>query len=80
MREKMDSEMEKLISKCISNADIRKICDENRFAEAVNNSDQPIKELVEDVLTRLSLKDKPFEIFQPATEENISRFKQIVID
>ena len=63
MREKMDSEMEKLMSKCNSNADIRKICDENRkFAEVVNNSVQPIKELIEDVLTRLSLKDNPRDI------------------
>ena len=74
MREKMNSEIEKLISKCNSNDDIRKIYDENRkFTETVNNSVQPIKELIEDVLTRLSLKDKPASQQQKKIFQDLSK-------
>lgn len=81
MREKMVPEMEKIMSTCNSNADIRNISNENRkFEGAVSDSIQPTKGLIEEVLQRLSLKNKPFKIFQPATEEDILKFKQVVID
>ena len=81
MREKMDVAMEKLMSKCNSNEEIRKICDENNlFEDSVKKSIQPTKELIEDVLQRLSLKDKPFKIFQSASEEEILQFQQTIID
>ena len=79
MSERMTDDMDRIMSTCNSNADIRKKCDGNsKFEEAVCNSIEPTKTLIEDVFKRLSLKEKPFKVFQAAPDQDIERYKQVV--
>ena len=72
MRTKQDDEFEKIIRKCNGNEDIRKQCEESEsFKTSFLQSIETPRELLEEVLSHLSLKDNQFKIIKPATENEM---------
>ena len=70
--------MEKLIWKYNSDAEIRKVCEDNQvFQQPLEKSIAPAKELIEEVFQRLSMKEKPFKLYSPAEDKEIEDFKVI---
>ena len=81
MRDQMPPDMERIMSTCSSNADIRNKCDGNaKFEHAVIDSVEPMIKCLEEVLMRLSLKEKPFKIYKAALDDEIERYKKTVAD
>ena len=73
MRYKQSPEFERAVAKCDGNADIRRECESNdTFKNDFIKSIRAPRELLEHVLGNLSLKDVPFNILQPATEEDVN--------
>ena len=67
-----NDDFERTMRKCNGNADIQKECEKgDEFMASYINSIKRPRELVEEVLSYLSLKDEPFQILQPATEYEI---------
>ena len=63
MRSKQSPEFERAMAKCDGNADIRKECESNvTFKNDFIKSIRAPRELLEDVLGNLSLKDVPFNM------------------
>ena len=68
----MASEMENYIKNANSNEEIRKLCSNNDYLlEGLKESLNEPKHLIEDILQKLSLKGKSFEIYEPATTPQI---------
>ena len=73
------------MGKCNGNADIQKECEKgDEFMASHKNIIKRPRELVEEVLSNLFLKDEPFQILQPAMEyeiedlvESLSRYEQL---
>ena len=77
MRTKQSANFEHAMKKCDGNLDIRKECEINEsFKKGFIESIKAPRELLEDVLGNLSLKDIPFSILQPATDEHIDSLEQ----
>ena len=70
MRAKVGDNLEKALVKCSSLKEIR--VEWAHYKEDVKLSLSPTKELISDVLKRLELKRKKFEIFNSASDEEIS--------
>ena len=67
-----DANLEHAMKKCDGNLDIRKECEINEsFQKGFIESIKAPRELLEDVLGNLSLKDIPFSTLQPATSEHV---------
>ncbi|KAK3107234.1 hypothetical protein FSP39_009952 [Pinctada imbricata] len=72
MRKEMDEEFEAKIKSCNTMNDIRAAANKHDgLREAVGDSLESVKILLGDLFGRLSLKDKQFEIFQSASDEEI---------
>ena len=64
--------LEKKIATCSNMSEIRKLAEkEPLIKDGLKQAVQPVKDLLEDVFSRLSLKDEPFQIFQAASEQEI---------
>jgi hypothetical protein len=75
MRTEMDSESEKLLSKCGTMKEIRKVAKENSTLKGdLTTSLQAPINLVRSVFSRQFLKDEPFETFTAASELEMERF------
>ena len=71
MRSRQDPVFEQLMKKCNGNADVRKECESNKkFKEGFLESIRGTRELLENVLQNLSLKDVPFTVLPSATEDD----------
>lgn len=71
MRTRGDPDFEKEMKKCDGNADIRKECEVNEtFKTGFLESIRHPRELLEQVLSNLSLKDIPFSILPAATTDD----------
>ena len=69
MRSKMNDQSEKLLSKCNTMNEIRKITEENpTLKKDITESLQDLIHLVSNVFKRQFLKDEPFETFTAALE------------
>ena len=72
MRKSMASEMENYIKNANSNEKVRKLCSNNEnLLEGLKESLNEPKHLIEDILQKLSLQGKLFEINEPATTPQI---------
>ena len=72
MRTRQSAEFERAMKKCDGNVDIRKECERNEtFKKEFIKSMRAPRELLEEVLGNMSLKEVPFAILQAATEEDI---------
>ena len=79
MRFKQSANFERSMSKCNGNEDIRKECESNEtFKQEFKESVRRPRELLEEVLSNLSLKDEPFEILQPAADGNLAFLEEDV--
>jgi hypothetical protein len=79
MRQEMNAEMENLMSGCNSMEDIReKAKINNQLEKELLASLEPTKELLNNIFERQSLKDEPFEIFEPATKSEMENFWESV--
>ena len=71
MRTRQDPGFERIMKKCDGNADIRNECETNEtFKTGFIESIRDARELLESVLSNLSLKDIPFTILPAATTED----------
>ena len=69
MHQKMNWELEEIMSKCNSMNDIRKAAEKTpNLKENLKQSLNPMITLLNDVFKRLKLKDKNFETFEAASE------------
>ena len=67
-----DQDLEKKLAMCSNMSEIRHLAEkEPSIKDALKKSLQPVKDLIEGVFSRLSLKDEPFQIFQAASDEEI---------
>ena len=81
MRKEMNSEMENIIGKYNSNAEIRKVCEDNQvFQQSFGKSIAPAKELIEEVFQRISLKENPFKLYPPAEDKEITDIKGVIAE
>ena len=72
----MTSEMENYIKNANSNEEIRERCSNNEnLLEGLKVSLNEPKHLVEDILQKLSLKGKLFEIYEPVTTPQIKQYE-----
>src|SRR6266540_392748 len=79
MRTKMNDQSEKLMSKCDTMNEIRKIAEENFTLKGdLIASLQALIGLLRDVFNRQSLKDDPFKTFTAASETEIKRFWETI--
>ena len=75
MQTEMNDESEKLMSKCGTINEIRKIAEENpTLKRDLTASLQASINLIRDTFSRQSLKDEPFETFTAASEMEMERF------
>ena len=79
MRTEMNNESEKLISKCGTMNEIRKIAEENPTLkeDLIASLQSPIN-LVRSVFDRQSLKDDPFKTFTAASETEMERLWETI--
>ncbi|EXX72288.1 uncharacterized protein LOC105331766 isoform X1 [Rhizophagus irregularis DAOM 181602=DAOM 197198] len=79
MRTEMNDESEKLMSKCGTMNEIRKIAEENPTlkGDLIASLQAPIN-LIHNVFSRQSLKDEPFETFTAASETEMERFWETI--
>jgi hypothetical protein len=79
MRTEMNDESEKLMSKCGTMNEIRKISEENSTlkGDLISSLQAPIT-LVRDIFGRQSLKGEPFETFTAASETEMERFGKTI--
>ena len=74
MRKSMASEIENYIKNANSNEEITKLCANNEnLLHGLKESLNKPKHLIEDILKKLSLKGKSFEIYEPATTPQIKQ-------
>ena len=67
-----DQDLERKLTMCSNMSEIRQLAEkEPSIKDGLKKSLQPVKDLIEDVFSRLSLKDEPFQIFQAASDEEI---------
>jgi hypothetical protein len=79
MRTEMNDESEKLMSKCGTMNEIRKIAEENpTLKRDLTASLQAPINLICDTFSRQSLKDEPFETFTAASETEMERFWETI--
>jgi len=79
MRSKMNDQSEKLLSKCNTMNEIRKITEENpTLKKDITESLQDLIHLVSNVFKRQFLKDEPFETFTAASETEMERFWETI--
>jgi hypothetical protein len=79
MCQKMNAEMENLMSGCNSMEDIReKAKINNQLEKELLASLEPTKELLNNIFEHQSLKDEPFEVFEPATKSEMENFWEFV--
>ena len=72
MRKEMTPETEASIASCNNMAHLRKIGESKPdFIQAVQDSIEPVKVLLTDIMHRLKLKDKPFSVFTAASESDM---------
>ena len=76
IRQDMKPDSENIIKNLNTTSDIRKVFLKHEELQKDNSLKIP-KVLMEKVLSRLSLKDKQFQIFTPASEENITNLKEV---
>ena len=70
MCESINPESKRVIRNLNSNLEIRRRFENNPgLKEKIEQSLRPAKSLVQTALSRLSLKDKMFELFEPANKE-----------
>ena len=80
MRQKMSSAtLEKILEGCNSIKAIRSAAESHHgLQEEFKDSLQPAKVLLSALFQRLKLKDKPFNVFSPATSSEIDEFLSIL--
>ena len=72
-REASDEDTEKRLSRCNSMAALRTLAESNPDIKTKwNDVVKPVQSLVKDRFLRLSLKDNPFHVEEPVTEECIT--------
>ena len=77
----MSTENESIISGCNSLAALRHAAERNpHFRETYLNSMEPVKSLLSDVFERLSLKGKAVECYISATESDIIKLEEKLVD
>ena len=81
MKKYMASKMENYITNANSNKEIRKLCfnNENLLEKLKESLNEP-KHLIEDLLRKLSLKGKSFEICPPATTPQIKQYEDALVE
>ena len=79
MQTEMNDESEKLMSKCGTINEIRKIAEENpTLKRDLTTSLQAPINLIRNTFSRQSLKDEPFETFTAASETEMGRFWETI--
>ena len=77
MRTLMDEASEDKIKRANGNVDIRALCeDDSELEECIKKSLERPKQLIENVLRQLSLKDKEFKIFDPVSDDTVDEYKK----
>ena len=77
----MASEIENYIKNANSNKEIRKLCSNNaNLLEGLKEGLNEPKHLIEDILQKLSLKGKSFEIYEPATTPQIKQYEDALVE
>ena len=72
MRKEMTPETEASIASCNNMAQLRKVGESKPdLVQAVQDSIEPVKILLTDIMHRLKLKDKPFSVFSAASESDM---------
>lgn len=76
-----DKNLEKNLAKCSNMSEIRQLAEkEPSVKNGLKQALQPVKDLLEDVFSKLSLKDEPFQIFQAASDKEMeSIWKELMV-
>ena len=77
MRRKMGDEFEKIVSNCNTLKELRAGCCD--LKNDIEESLAPVKELLSNVLKRLQLKGKNFEMFNSASQSEIDAFWEVLL-
>ena len=76
MRTRQDSDFEREMAKCAGNSDVNKACEGNKsFYDAFTKSLSRPKQLLEEVLGNLYLKDEKFTVLDPADHKEINELE-----
>ena len=79
-REKMPDEMEAEAARCNSLEALRKVAERKpEFRSACLDSVAPVKVILSDMVRRLELKEKKFEVFTAATQEELDAFWTVLL-
>uniref|UniRef100_A0A7M5XB11 Uncharacterized protein n=2 Tax=Clytia hemisphaerica TaxID=252671 RepID=A0A7M5XB11_9CNID len=73
MRQKMSDEFEKAVSKASSVKEVRETLKSDELRDEMKQSRAFPKELLNNQMKRLSLKDKDFQVFNPVNEASIDQ-------
>ena len=76
MRQKMSPDMENLVKNCTSNEGPRKTIEHHSgLKEALDESLSVPIDLLKSVFSQLSLKNEKFKVFEPASAEELAKYK-----
>ena len=76
MRQKMSPDMENLVKICNSNEELRKATERHSgLKEALGESLSAPIDLLKSVFSQHSLKNEKFKIFEPASTEELAKYK-----
>ncbi|XP_013398525.1 uncharacterized protein LOC106165000 [Lingula anatina] len=80
MREKMSPDMEKLFESVSTMKDARAIAEKNPgLKQAIVESTEPVRDMLNMLLQRLSLKNEPFSTVQPATDLEVEEMWNLIL-
>ena len=81
VRQRMEHKMELLMKKCNGNEDVRNECKDNQeFREAYRESIRGTRELIEEVIQRVSLKENPYRILHPSDADSVNDYVDSQLD
>ena len=76
VRQKMSPDMENLVQNCKSNEELRKATEHHSgLKETLEESLSLLIDLLKSVFSQLSLKNEKFKIFEPASAEELAKYK-----